>query len=282
MLTYSPKSGTFVGSGIDARIGMHRATGSILIDAFGSDTMGRLYAVAADPHRIAPSARWAKAVVLRGKSGVRAEEILSFDAIGTPASAGEYNGMYFTDPAARKAATDGVVAVALSQRGSIALVTSSPYQVTVTDESGTRFVGDTIHAIPVPIGAAERQILVESLREPVLEEVFPRDRSPSYFRIKRARAQEPLEFPNFLPTVNHRGVLWSSQNTLYVQRSVPAGSCTTYDIFDARGRLTAHASFPIGVTILHIGRRYALAVRYSSTDGEPQLLRFALPAALLK
>jgi hypothetical protein len=93
-------------------------------------------------------------------------------------------------------------------------------------------------------------------------------------RVKAMAAQNPFAatkppFTDVMPRV-------APDQSLWVERSVPAGAPRTWDVFDSGGRITFRVVLPQGRRLLAVGRAglYLAAV---NADGLEALERYQLP-----
>jgi len=170
--------------------------------------------------------------------------------------------------------------------GRIALVRSRDYHVEWREPDGRVTRGPAVAYTAVPVTERDRVDYMRTFLEnsgvggrgsgsnnptgisPTPDEML----EPA--RVKAMAAQNPFAatkppFTDVMPRVG-------PDQTLWVERSTPAGAARTWDVFDASGRITLRVVLPAGRRLLAIGRA-GLYLAAANTDGLEALERYQLP-----
>ena len=170
--------------------------------------------------------------------------------------------------------------------GRIALVRSRDYHIEWREPDGRVTRGPSVTWTPVPVTERDRVDYMRTFLEnsgvggrgsgstnptgisPTPDEML----EPA--RVKAMAAQNPFAstkppFTDVMPRV-------APDQTLWVERSMPAGAPRTWDVFDPTGRNTLRVVLPPGRRLLAVGRAglYLAAV---NSDGLEALERYQLP-----
>jgi hypothetical protein len=173
-----------------------------------------------------------------------------------------------------------------TSEGRIALVRFTDYHIEWLEPDGRVTRGPAVAYTAVPVTERDRVDYMRTFLEnsgvggrgsgsnnptgisPTPDEMLAPD------RVKAMAAQNPFAatkppFTDLMPRV-------APDQTLWVERSMPAGAPRTWDVFDASGRITLRVVLPPGRRLLAIGRA-GLYLAAANADGLEALERYQLP-----
>lgn len=168
---------------------------------------------------------------------------------------------------------------AVSRDGRVAVVSASPYRVTLSTPDAKVTAGPVLPAEQVRVTDAHRRLWLEKAMEPVLvltsSEGGPR--AASYRRRSKAEI-EPPAWPKFLPPFLPGAVSFAPDGMLWVLRTTTDPSLPVVDIIDRFGRLAGHLALPKGRRLLCAGKNAVYLIRVDE-DGLQYLEQYQLPEA---
>lgn len=151
--------------------------------------------------------------------------------------------------------------------GQIAILHVDPYSVDVVDSRGRMVVGRPITYQHVRVSDGHKRQWKEELTRPQPVTITtPRG-------IQRAGLQplgweEPVKWPAFLPPFLDNAGRFAPDGNLWIQRAVPVGGASLFDVVDGRGVLIAQVRAREHSRVVGFGSAYLYVVRVDQVDQE--------------
>jgi len=165
---------------------------------------------------------------------------------------------------------------AVASDGRIAVVSADPYRVTMISPNGAHRVGPVLPAPPIRLTEAHKAVWLVDSRKPVAT-ISSNGSGQSVTSYRPSRLPEPTEWPNRLPAFLMKAVTFSTDGTLWVQRTTAdATAPPTYDLIGPVGTVLSRVVLPARTRLVGFGTATVYLMRIDEDDLE-YLQRYALP-----
>lgn len=165
--------------------------------------------------------------------------------------------------------------------GRVAILRDGVYRVHFITPGHPETLGPIVPYLPVPVTAAERKAVVDSLRktmdvtmQSMRKSVGTAEGMPTI----DIQILEPTKWATAKPA--YTALLGAPDGRLWVSPSMPAGTkAMHFDVLDGTGALLAHVQLATGETLAGLGRNTVYTIR-TDEDGLQHLRRYSLAGLL--
>lgn len=156
----------------------------------------------------------------------------------------------------------------VSQDGTIAILTLSPYRVALVSPRGARTVGEPVLYEPVLVTEEHKDRWRAEQRRPRPITVARLDTRQTDVVTASFPVKEPTNWPRILPPVVQGSSRFSPDGNLWVQRTTKVGDPPTFDIFGPDANRISQITLPMGTRLVGFGARCVYVVRKDALDLE--------------
>ena len=151
--------------------------------------------------------------------------------------------------------------------GQIAILHVDPYSVEVVDSRGAKVVGRPIPYQRVRVSDGHRRQWREELARP-RPVTITTPRGVQTAGLQAMVAQEPVQWPAYLPAFLDNAGRFAPDGILWIQRAVPVNSASRFDLVDGRGVVIEQVRTPEHSRVVGFGSSHIYVVRIDQDDQE--------------
>jgi hypothetical protein len=156
---------------------------------------------------------------------------------------------------------------AVGPEGRIAILHVEPYSVDVVDSRGVKIAGRPISYQRVRVSDEHKRQWREELARPrPVTMITPKGVQTA--GLEPGRAQEPVQWPAYLPAFLDNAGRFAPDGILWIQRTVPANSAALFDLVDGRGVVIAQVRAPEHSRVIGFGSAHVYVARVDQEDQE--------------
>ena len=238
----------------------------------GVDAEGRIYFEVSGVSRMATSGEDLpdSSVIVRydrGSGAVDTVGTVSLPAIGRVSTQGG-----FSFASAGGGPFQAVDAWGVSLDGRIAVVRHEGYHVEWSQAGNRKVIGPEVYYRPVEVSDEDKEAWADRMSGARVS--ISRNDGSSGRSMSLPRPDlDQMDFPEYKPAFQRRGVVVTPEGEVWVQRYVEYGEPETYDVFDAQGRRVKQVTLPEGREFVGFGNGVLYAV-YADQDDLQWLERY--------
>jgi hypothetical protein len=148
--------------------------------------------------------------------------------------------------------------------GRTALVWPDPYRVEWVTRSLERTKGPAVAHRSIPVTKADKEAWADRMAGGAVM-VVSGDEGGRSFKLPKPNPDD-MEWPEYKPAFESRGIQAAPDGTLWVERFVEAGAPAEYDLFDARGNRIDRVVLPPNRRLVGFGAGAVYLIRIDEDD----------------